>query len=492
MLAGYELSKRYGGVQALRDASVSARPGEVLGIVGENGAGKSTLVKILAGLVEPDTGWIEVAGERTDLDGPRAAHAAGIRIAPQELLLAPEVSVTENLLMGELPTRGRWPVVDWPAAHFEARRRLGVLGIDNLDVTRVVSEMSVVERAFVQVASTLDAETRVLILDEPTAPMNDQEVDQTLAVLEQVKRAGVAIIYISHRLQEVYAICDRVVVLRDGRIVAELGRDQLSEEALIRAMVSEREQSNEREDTSVRSTGESALLARDVRAERISGVSVELSIGELVAVYGAYGSGRELLGPALMGHLGSVAELRVLGAAVARVTPRNVLRAGVGYVPPERRSQGLVLERAIRENLTLGMLGDISRMGVIDRGKDRSTAERWREDLAIATPDVETEVGALSGGSQQKVLLARWLAAGRRVLLLEEPTRGVDIATKSEIYRVLRDHARAGGASLIISSDLEEVARISHRTYVMREGRIVAELEGGTSERDIAATALAA
>lgn len=492
MLAGYELSKRYGGVQALQDASVSARSGEVLGIVGENGAGKSTLVKILAGLVQPDSGWIEVAGERVSLDGARAAHAAGIRIAPQELLLAPEVSVTENLLMGELPTQGRLPVVDWSAAHAEARRRLSVLGIDDLDVTQVLSRLSVVEKAFVQVASTLDQDTKVLILDEPTAPMNDQEVDQTLAVLAQVKKAGVAVIYISHRLQEVFAICDRVVVLRDGRLVAELEHDELSEESLIQAMVSERIRSAEPEDTSVVSSDQPALTARGVRAERIFGVSIDVAIGELVAVYGAYGSGRELVGPALMGQLGSVDELAVLGQRVPRLSPRAVLRAGIGYVPPERRSQGLVLERAIRENITLGMLGSISRASVIDFGRDRRIAERWREDLGVATPDVEIEVGALSGGSQQKVLLARWLAAGRRVLLLEEPTRGVDIATKSEIYRVLREHARAGGASLIISSDLEEVARVSHRTYVIRAGEIVAELEAGASEREIAAAALAA
>lgn len=492
MLAGYELSKRYGGVQALLDASVSARPGEVLGVVGENGAGKSTLVKILAGLVQPDSGWIEVAGERISLDGARAAHAAGIRIAPQELLLAPDVSVTENLLMGELPTTGRLPIIDWGAAHAEASRRLAVLGIDNLDVRQQVSRLSVVEKAFVQVASTLDQDTRVLILDEPTAPMNDQEVDQTLAVLEQVKKAGVAIIYISHRLQEVFAICDRVVVLRDGRVVAEFEQDELSERSLIRAMMSEREQSTEPEDTSVVASDEPALTARGVRAERIFGVSLDVAIGELVSVYGAYGSGRELLGPALMGHLGSVEELLVLGRRVTQVSPRNVLRAGIGYVPPERRSQGLVLERAIRENITLGMLEPISRAGVIDRARDRGIAEQWREEFGVATPDVETAVGALSGGSQQKVLLARWLAAGRRVLLLEEPTRGVDIATKSEIYRVLREHARAGGASLIISSDLEEVARISHRTYVIRAGEIVAELGAGVSEREIAATALAA
>lgn len=489
-IEGLQLSKRYGGVRALADVSVAAHAGKVLGVLGENGAGKSTLVKILSGLERPDDGRVLVSNREVVFHVPRDAQRAGIRIAPQELLLYPELSVSENLLMGELPQR-RSGMVDWRRAHREAESRLSFLGLDHLDVRAQLATLSVVERAFVQLARVLDKDTKVMILDEPTAPMNGAEVEQTLSVLRRVKSTGVAIIYISHRLQEVFEICDSIVVLRDGRLVSSFEREALDHDSIVAAMVSGRSLEFERQTATSEGNDKPLLQATDLRAERVSVDSLEIYPGEIVSVYGALGSGREAIARVLMGLTGSVGSLRAFGHPLSRVTPARVVRAGIGYVPAERRSQGLALELSVRENLTLGSLGALSRLGVLQRRADRAMARRWCELLQITAPSIEAPVARLSGGSQQKVLLARWLAAGSKLLVLEEPTRGVDIATKAEIYRVLRHHSEEGGATLVVSSDLEEVARISDRVLVMRDGSIVGSVASG-SEAAIAAAALAA
>ena len=463
----------------------------MLGIVGENGAGKSTLVKILAGLEQPDSGTIRVGSDEVAFNNPRDAQQAGIRIAPQELVLCPDLSVTENLLMGELPIRSTRPrVVAWRRAHAEAEARLHRLGVQGIDVRSNLSTLSVVERAFVQLAHAMDPETQVLIADEPTAPMSGAEVDQTLAVLTEIRRAGVAVIYVSHRLQEVFQLCDCVTVLRDGRTVRGFERGEFDSSNLVSAMVSGRSLDLKRPDRlRADRAPQPALEARDVRADDLRGIALKVEVGELVAVYGTLGSGRDKLAPALLGRVGEVGKLLIDGQPIRRISPTRLTRAGVGYVPAERRSQGLILERSIRENLTLGMLRALTHMGVLRRGAERAVARRWRDALQIASPSIEAPVGSLSGGSQQKVMIARWLASESRLLILEEPTRGVDIATKAEIYRVLENHADSGGAALIISSDLEEVARIADRVIVVRGGEIVGELRNGT-EAEIAALAL--
>ena len=491
-IAGVRLSKRYGGVQALLDVSVTALAGEVLGIVGENGAGKSTLVKILSGLVRPDGGRLLIAGEEVVFHGPRDAQHAGVRIAPQELVLCPDLSVTENLLSGELPRQrvGR-VVVDWSRAHEEAAGRLRQLGVDHLDVRKPVGGLTVVERAFVQLARAMDAKARVIIADEPTAPMSRPEVEQTLRVLARIKSSGVAVIYVSHRLQEVFELCDRAVVLRNGELVSTFEKAEITSANLVGAMLSGRDLDPGAGGGASDTGGEPVLEADGIRTRRIRRLSLRVNRGEIVGVYGTLGSGREELGRALMGLARAAGSMKVLGRAIPRPNPRNLVQAGVGYVPAERRSQGLVLEKSIRENLSLGTLQALSRYGVLNRRKESELAAHWVEALQIAAPSIEAPVGVLSGGSQQKVLLARWLATGSKVLILEEPTRGVDIATKAEIYRILHDHAGRGGAVLLISSDLEEVARIPDRVLVMRAGEIIGELTRA-SEEEIATMALVA
>ncbi len=481
------LTKRYGAVQALDDVSIAVSPGSPLAIVGENGAGKSTLVRIIAGLEIPDAGEIRLDGEPVRFTSPTDAQRAGIRIVPQELLLVPELSVAENVAMGSVPTSRRG-IVDWPALRSLARARLDRLGLQDLDLDRQVRRLSVVERAFVQIARAMTPGARVLIVDEPTAPMGQAEVDRLLAVLDAVMAEGVAILYISHRLDEVFRLCRHAVVLRDGRLVGEFRDDALTSSALVSAMVGGRDlRVPTRADAG---DAEPTLVVRDLTGGAVRGLSLDVRPGEIVAVYGVLGSGRDELGGLIAGAAPrSAGTVTMGGATLPPGDVRAAIAAGIGYVPAERRSQGLAMDLSVRENMTLGMLGQLADRGVFRRGVERAVVEEWSTKLRIATPTMDTPVRRLSGGSQQKVLIARWLAAGATVLLLEEPTRGVDIATKAEIYRLLRQRADEGSAILITSSDLEEVVTVADRVLVARRGRITGELRGATQEA-VAAAAL--
>ncbi len=481
------ISKRYGAVEALRDVSLTVAPGETVALCGENGAGKSTLARTVAGLVQPDHGRILVDGVERHLGDVAAAHRAGIRIAPQELTLAPGLSVAENISMGRLPRRALG-LIDRSAMRALARQRLGDLGID-ISVDLPVDRLSVLHKTLVQIARSMTPGARLFIVDEPTAPMSGPEVDQLLAVLGRLTTAGIAVLYISHRLDEVFRIAQRVVVLRDGRLVADFGRAELTRAALATAMVGDR--SLEAGHRTVPATDAVALRVTGLRFGIVRDLSFDVRTHEIVAVYGVSGSGRDGIGMALIGADPVVSGTVEVGGAVISGGPRQAFEAGMGYVPAERRSQGLIPEFSIRENLSLAVLRRLTRMGFLDRSAERALVSRWMATLSIAAPSPEVRVMRLSGGNQQKVLLARWLAHGSRVLILEEPTRGVDIATKAEIYRVLRGLADDGVAVLVISSDLEEVALVGDRVLVMRNGAMVAQLRGAT-ETDIARAALAA
>ena len=482
------LTKQYGAVQALDDVSISVAPGESIAIVGENGAGKSTLVRIVAGLEQPDAGEILVDGVAVSFASPGDAQRLGIRIVPQELLLVPELSVAENVAMGSVPVVRRG-VVDWTALRALARSRLERLGLHDMDLEQSVRRLSVVERAFVQIARAMTPGTRVLIVDEPTAPMGQAEVDRLLAVLRAIMAEGVAILYISHRLDEVFRICRHAVVLRDGRLVGEFRNEALTSRALVSAMVGGRDlKLPPHVDVG---DSEVALEIKDVEGGAVRGMSLDVRRGEIVAVYGVLGSGRDELGALVSGAVARTAGTVTVGKVLAPSGDiRAAIRGGIGYVPAERRSQGLAMDLSVRENMTMGMLPQLATRGVFRSGLERSVVEEWAAKLQIATPTMDTPVRRLSGGSQQKVLIARWLAAGATVLVLEEPTRGVDIATKAEIYRLLRQRADDGSAVLITSSDLEEVVAVADRVLVARGGRITAELRGATQEA-VASAALA-
>jgi len=476
------ISKRFGAVRALVDVSVQLYAGRVTALCGENGAGKSTLSSIASGLLRPDAGEILVDGEPVTFGSVRDAYDVGVRIAPQELVLCPNLTVAENIGIGRLP--GRAGLLDAGRMRAVAAERLARIG-HPISPDAPVGELSVVDQACVQIARSVAPGARVLIVDEPTAPMSDSEAERFLAMVQRLAADGLAIVYVSHRLDEVFRLAHDVVVLRDGRLVASWPRDEVDRTRLVRAMVGDRDLTvvNRRGDR-----GEPALRVRRLRYRRARDVTFTAHAGEILAVYGIAGSGREDVGLAIVGAARRESgDVQVRGRSVTAF--RQAIDAGVGYVPAERRAQGLVLGMSVRENLTLAMLGQLSRAMVIRAREERSTAADWVRNLSIATPSPEKLVGLLSGGSQQKVLLARWLAAGSRVLVLEEPTRGVDVATKAEIYRLLRRLSDDGGAILVVSSDVEEVVAVADRTIVLRDGLVAGEFVGA-DEATIAEAAL--
>jgi ABC-type sugar transport system ATPase subunit len=479
------VSKRYGAVRALQDVNAEIHRGRVVALCGENGAGKSTFAAVAAGLIRPDEGELLLDGKVVTFGSARDAQQAGVRLIPQELVLCPNLTAAENIGIGKLPARAG--IVDMGAARRVARERLGRLG-SQLDPDASVSTLSVAEQASVQIARAIAPGVRVLVVDEPTAPMSNAEADRFMTMIKNLADEGIAIVYVSHRLGEVVRLADEVLVLRDGERVAGWSRGAVDRAAIVRAMVGDRDMSVVHRRGAAR--GAPVLVAEGLARGRVRDASITLHEGEILAVYGIAGSGREDLALALAG-----AARRQAGTVCVRGRPiahlRDAISAGVGLVPAERRSQGLIPERSVRENVTLAMLSQLSRATVIRRAKELRTANHWIARLAIATSSPDKPVRQLSGGSQQKVLLARWLAAGSRVLILDEPTRGVDIATKAEIYRLLRGLADEGGAVLAITSDVEEVIALADRTLVMRDGNIVRELTD-TTEAEVAEAALVA
>jgi ABC-type sugar transport system ATPase subunit len=473
-----DVSKAYGGVQALANVSVNVHEGEVLAVVGENGAGKSTLVGVAAGRVVPDSGHVAVQGDRLLSHGPAEAKKAGIRLVPQELLICPDMSVLDNVLLGERPTRfGIF--LDRRAARREVKRRLERLGVGDFDLDTPVGDLSVVQRTFVQIARGLSAGARVMLIDEPTAPMDDAEVIQFLSVLRALTREGMGIVYISHRLKEIFQLAHRINVLRDGKLVVELSGDEMTYQRVISAMVGGK--SLKERSTTVAEHGPVRLKVAGVDAKGIRNVSLELRGGEILVVYGISGSGREVLGPAIVGAIPRKGIVEVDGRQTSASVADSVTK-GLGYMPPERRTQGLDLNASVAANMTTTVLGAVSRWGFLTSARLRAVADEWIKRLAIRTPSSDTTVFSLSGGSQQKVLLARWLAAGVEILVLEEPTRGVDVGTKAEIYGLLDDLASRGSAVLVITSDIEEAALLGRSALVMRRGELAARIEHPTEE----------
>jgi ABC-type sugar transport system ATPase subunit len=464
---------QFGTMKALDSVGFSVAAGEIISVIGENGAGKSTLMKVAAGLLRPNGGELFIDGEQQHFSGAADARAAGIRLVPQELTLADDLSIAENISLGRMArTRGGWTDVrTMRSIAVDGLARLGVLDID---VDTPVGDLPVVLKSFVQIARALGEGARVLVLDEPTAPMSDAEVNRFLAVVDQIARSGIAVIYVSHRLDEVFRISTRVVVLRDGKLILDHQLSEVARSEVIAAMVGGRDLAIGGH--TVNAGAPVVLDVNDLTTSQVHGVSFAVHAGEIVAIYGIAGSGREAIGAAIVGATRGVhGRVSVDGVALPRLSIRASAAAGIGYLAPERRTMGLLFESSIRDNLTLSTLHRFSRAGVLALRRERQAVLGWIQKLHIAAPSPEVIVGSLSGGSQQKVLIARALESTRRVLVLEEPTRGVDIATKAEIYRLLAELAATGLAILVISSDLEEVALVASRVLVVRRGEIVAD-----------------
>jgi rhamnose transport system ATP-binding protein len=481
------VTKRFGGVVAVEDVAFDLRPGEVHALVGENGAGKSTLMKMVDGLYGPDEGTLEVGGEAASFTSPREAEAAGIAMIPQELDLFPELSVAENLFVGRKRPRTGWGGLDWETMRGEARKRLDDLGV-GLDATSAVKRLSVAEQQIVAIARALVGEAQAVIMDEPTSSLTERETRQLFGIIEDLTAEGVGVVYISHRLEEISKISDRITVLRDGHHIKTAPATELDAEELVRLMVGR--PLNELFTRSQSSPGETVLEVRGLTREReFEGVDLALRRGEILGLAGLVGAGRTELAQSIFGirHPDS-GEIFIDGEEARIHSPQAAMERGIFLVPEERRSQGLILPFSIKNNITLSILDRISRFGFVSRS-ERGIADRFMGELSIRGAEVSAPVNRLSGGNQQKVVVAKSLAREPNVLLLDEPTRGVDVGAKSEIYRLMDDLAKEGKAILLISSELEEVLSMADRVMVMREGRISGEFSRREATQESVMTA---
>lgn len=481
------ICKRFPGVNALEDVGITLGAGEVLALVGENGAGKSTLMKILSGAYRPDAGTVEIFGQPVRYASPHLMMRMGVAIIYQELLLAGDLSVAENIFMGRQP-RTRLGTVDWQKMHKAARAAIERLGFD-IDPGTKVQSLSVAHRQIVEIAKALTQNARIIVLDEPSAVLGDSELEKLMQIIRLLSADGVSFIYISHRLEEVFQISDRTAVLRDGCMVGVAKTTELDANMLVKMMVG-------REISSIYPKRTPKIGAPILRAQRLSNpnlnaVSIVAHRGEIVGVCGLAGAGRTELLRAICGADPVEADLLELdGKCVAW---KAALADGVGLLPEDRRDQGLFIDQSVAFNITQAKLGTITKRGILSRAAERRTVTEFVERLRIKTPGIDEKVANLSGGNQQKCVLAKLLNAQCRVLLIDEPTRGVDVGAKSEIYQVLADLAdREEIAIVMVSSELPEIIGLCDRAYVMRDGMVTGEFAGAEmSEENIIRAATA-
>ena len=483
------LSKSYGGVQAVADVSFAIERGSVHALVGENGAGKSTLVKLLTGVIQPDEGDIAINGAVERIADPQAAHRLGIVAMYQEPTVFPDLTAAENIFAGRQPL-GRVRTVDWRGMRAEAARLFGELGVD-LDPSVPVRGLGVADRQILEIAKALSSSARLLIMDEPTAALSPNEVDNLFKTVRQLRDRDVAVVFVSHRLEEVGAIADVVTVLRDGRHVATRPQTELSHGEIVRLMVGRSlDQLFPKEEAEI---GDVVLRVEGLgRRGVFSNVSFELRRGEIVGLAGFVGAGRSEVARAIFGiDRADTGELSIEGRRFRPRSPRAALSRGLAYLPEDRLQQGLVQPMSIAINTSMAVLPDLTPGGVLRPRRERALARRFMEQLRIKATSPAQVVRGLSGGNQQKVVLSKWLAAEPRILILDEPTHGVDVGTKADVHRTISHLAAQGLTILLISSELPEILGMSDRVLVMREGRLVAEFTRAeaTQERVIEAAA---
>ncbi|QIG50169.1 sugar ABC transporter ATP-binding protein [Nordella sp. HKS 07] len=472
------VSKSFDGTHALRDVSFSAKRGEVLAVCGENGAGKSTLMKILSGAILPDSGRIALDGAEVEITSPSQAMTLGIRTVYQELSLLPHLSVAENLLLGRMPHRGPSWRIDWPATKTLARQALSALGFKNIDVDARTSDLSVSLQQMVEIAKALIDEPGILILDEPTAVLSAREAELLFEKIRHLTSLGTTVLYISHRIEEIFEISDHTLVLKDGAAVLSAETRSITRDELIRALVGRSlEAIYPQRDTRL---GNTVLECEGLSREGIfTDVSFQIRAGEIVGMFGLVGSGRTDVAKAIFGASPATAgEIRIDGHKAAITDPRSAIGRGIVMVTEDRKTDGLALELSAIENGGLASMEAISRHGVLNIPLQSKRVGAKLDQLAIRPRAPHRPARQFSGGNQQKIVLAKWLLVDKvRLFIFDEPTRGVDIATKVEIYRMIADLADQGLAILLISSEMPEILGMSDRVVIMRNGRIAGELE---------------
>ncbi len=481
------IRRTFPGVVALDQVDFVCQAGEVHALCGENGAGKSTLMKVLGGVLPPDAGEIRIDGVPVRFGHPASARRAGIAIIHQELSLLPERTVAANIFLGLEPTRGFW--LDRTAMRSGAERLLGKLGVD-ISPHAYAGDLSMAEQQVVEIAKALALDARILVMDEPTAALDEVESARLLDLVRQLRREGAAIVYISHRMPEVFAVADRVTVLKDGRLVGTQPRAELHPDDVVRMMVG-REPGDFYPPPRPAPSGGLLLSIRGGGNERVDGIDLDLRTGELVAVVGLEGSGKSELAHAVFGdHPFTRGKVCIGGDETPPRSPREAIHRGIGLLPEDRKAQGLALDQSVRANVLLALRG-LHRFATPPGAAHPATttieALIARVDVRLAS--LSQTIRSLSGGNQQKTVLARWLAISPRVLVCAEPTRGVDVIAKAAIYRLLRDISNRGRGVLVVTSDLPEAIGIADRLLVMRNFRIVGELPGGAGEQAVMALA---
>jgi ribose transport system ATP-binding protein len=478
------VSKSYPGVQALAGVDFDVGAGEVHALLGENGAGKSTLMKVIAGSVTPERGRMELDGKAVSFGSPEAARAHGIGIVYQELSLVPPLSVGENVLLGRWPRR--LGAIDWTRLHAEADRSLKRIGYQ-VDARTPVRELGMAERQLVEIAKALSTEVRVLLLDEPTSALSDREARRLFEIIRDLTGSGVAVVYVSHRLGEVLDVAERVTVLRDGEHIGTVDANDVSEGELARMMVG-RALASELEERAAPPTGERRLVLRARglgRPPRLKPVDLELHEGEIVAVFGLVGAGRTRLARTLFGvEPATEGSLEVDGTEMRISSPADAIAHGLGYLG-EDRTLGIVPRMTVGANITLASLDRVSTGPVLRFDEERKLAERYVGELAIRTSSIDRLAETLSGGNQQKSVLARWLCSHARILVLDDPTRGIDVGAKEEVFRLVRRLAQDGVAILYLTSEIKEARGLADRVLVMADGGIASAFGPETSEEEI-------
>ncbi len=487
--------KSFGGVRVLDRVDFAVAPGEIVALLGSNGAGKSTLVKILTGNYSADGGSIADADEELAITEPRDAIAHGIRLIPQELSVLPDLTVAENVCIGNLPSRtvGGIALLDRKQMRAETTRLLAELGVgpETIAADDQVERLPVARRRVVEIARALAGQARYVVMDEPTASLPDAEAEHLFAVTRRLAASGVGVIYISHYLDEVRALCDRIVVLRDGKVAGRFELPAASRDEIITAMLGSTVGSLYEHATHA-APAEPLLEVHELAAgKQLKRISFSVGRGEIVGIYGLVGSGIEELGRALAGARPFAGTVALAGQPYAPQRVADALALGVGLVAAERKAEGIFDELSVRANMTIPFLDRYSSGGRLDQAAERRTAAKWISDLGIQCRGAEQPIHFLSGGNQQKVCLARWLVDGLRLLICEEPTRGVDIGSRRDIYRELRAMAESGVGILVISSEVEEIAGISDRSHVLRDGQIAGSFAGGVAPAELAGAAMA-
>ncbi|MCP3032347.1 sugar ABC transporter ATP-binding protein [Halobacillus sp. A1] len=479
-----EIDKSFSGNHVLQKVNFSVQPGEVHALMGENGAGKSTLVKVLTGIHPRDNGTITVKGKEVDFSHPKQAEKQGIVVIHQELNIIPHLTVTENMFLGKELSIGKTGILRKKDMHKQTLENLKRLGVDNIPPNETAGNLSVGKQQMIEIARAISTNAEMIIMDEPTAALTDREITSLFKVIESLRKQGVSIVYISHRMEEIFQICDRITVLRDGK---SIGTEQIKEtsfDAIVKMMVGRELGDRFPERSSV--IGETLLEVKDLsREELFEGINFQVKEGEVLGVAGLMGAGRTEIMETIFGAAKKSKGQVLLDGKPLNVThPRDAIRAGIGFITEDRKDEGLVLNLSIRENVALTNLKTVSKNGWISSSKESVLVDDLIEKLHVRTTGREQEVKSLSGGNQQKVVIAKWLGIQPRLLILDEPTRGVDVGAKKEIYNIINQLTEQGVAIIMVSSELPEILGVSDRIMVVHEGKVTQIFNKGEADQE--------